>query len=70
MTETSDFEMIAAAWLERFGSPMPVAGEIELAWRILKESGVDLPPPAPPPPPRPTSDEDDSADENAPASDD
>ena len=51
MTETSDFEMIAAAWLERFGSPMPVAGEIELAWRILKESGVDLPPPAPPPPP-------------------
>ncbi|WP_292059723.1 hypothetical protein [Brevundimonas sp. UBA5936] len=61
MTETSDFEIIAAAWLERFGSPMPVAGEIELAWRILTESGVDLPPPAPPPPPSPESDHDDPA---------
>jgi len=55
--------MIAAAWLERFGSPMPVAGEIELAWRILKESGVDLPPPAPPPPPS-------KSDQDAPASED
>lgn len=64
MTETSDFEMIAAAWLERFGSPMPVAGEIELAWRILKESGVDLPPPAPPPPSPPASDLDEPAPED------
>lgn len=62
MTETSDFEMIAAAWLKRFGSPMPVAGEIELAWRILEESGVDLPPPAsPPPPPPPDDDQDEPA---------
>jgi len=64
VTETSDFEMIAAAWLERFGSPMPVAGEIELAWRILKESGVDLPPPAPPPLSPPENVQDDLASED------
>lgn len=56
--------MIAAAWLERFGSPMPVAGEIELAWRILKESGVDLPPPAPPPLSSPENVQDDPASED------
>lgn len=64
MTETSDFEMIAAAWLERFGSPMPVAGEIELASRILKESGVDLPPLAPPPLSPPENVQDDPASED------
>jgi hypothetical protein len=63
VTESSDFESIAAMWLERFGTPMPVAGEIELAWRILKESGVDLPAPAPPPPP-PTSDGDEPPSED------
>lgn len=64
MTERSDFELIAAAWLERFGTPMPIAGEIELAWRILKESGVDLPPPAPSPPPPPENDQDEPPSED------
>src|SRR5690606_23811280 len=53
MEKTSDFQIIAKAWQARFGSPMPVAGELEAAWTILKESGVDLPPPRPMPKPKP-----------------
>lgn len=55
MGKTSDFQTIAKAWRGRFGSPMPVAGELEAAWQILKENGVDLPPPPPAKPtPKPT----------------
>lgn len=46
----SDYQTLADAWLKQFGSPMPIAGELETAWQILKESGVNLPPPQPPKP--------------------
>jgi hypothetical protein len=42
--------MLADAWLKQFGGPMPIAGELETAWQILKESGMNLPPPEPPKP--------------------
>lgn len=57
MGKHSDFQTIAKAWRKQFGAPMPVAGELEAAWEVLKDGDADLPPPTPRP--KPTPDQDD-----------
>lgn len=39
---TENEQALAAAWLLRFGTPLPVLGCEELATKILRDHGVDL----------------------------
>lgn len=39
---TINEQTLAAAWLSRFGTPLPVLGCEALATKILRDHGVDL----------------------------
>lgn len=36
-------EILAAAWLQRFGAPLPLLGCEELVAQILRDHGVNIP---------------------------
>ncbi len=41
--QDTEFQLVAAAWLAKFGVPIPIMGAIELAKEILQEGPVLLP---------------------------
>lgn len=44
--QSANERILAAAWLKRFGTPLPLLGCEELVTQILREHGVEIPPPS------------------------
>lgn len=43
MLNSSEFQLVAAAWLAKFGTPIPITGAIDLALEILREDSELVP---------------------------